>query len=235
MKKIKGIVITFSAVMAFGLIAMSCGDDSSSKSDSPAASAVAPGTEVTYDFTSVSFSDFPANSLGDSTNGTTVVSTVAATLYLMSTTVTDTAWTIAGADVYGGTKNFKVRFDTAASKCTALSFNGGEAFTAMTGTLADEPGRSITIPVSGAGTVTVTGKAVTSANGSASTFAFICNQDGAILGTQVLDTTQTSTSTTVNFTATTTSADSEAILGFSRAGATGGGMDVYTLKFTPKK
>jgi hypothetical protein len=174
----------------------------------------------------INYSDFPTGSL--SADGSAVASAVAATLYLMPST----DWSIAGASLYGGTKNLRFRFDTATSLTTALNFNGGEAFTSTTDPLTAEPSRSITIPVAGAGTVTVSGKCVTSTSGSASSFAFICNQDGSICGTATVDTVSGSTFT---MTGTTKATDTEAVIGFSRAGATGGGMDVYTVKFTPAK
>ena len=120
---------------------------------------------------------------------------------------------------------------------TGLNYNGGIANSIASGIAIDSLDRYVAIPVDGAGTVTASVKIVNSSSKTGTLQVAFVDADGKLLGklvtANVADGIITgSDKNTGNITGT-VSAAGTVYLAFSRNGASGGGMDVYSITVTP--
>lgn len=120
---------------------------------------------------------------------------------------------------------------------TGLNYNGGIATSIADGVSIDSLDRYIKIPVDGAGTVTASIKAVNSSKNSGTLQIALVDKDGKLIGdlvtANVADGKITGSDTTTGTVVGKVSAATDVYLAFSRNGASGGGMDVYSITVVP--
>lgn len=201
---------------------------------------------VTYSFTGLGFADFPAGSLagkdGDKDDKTTVISSIEEAysekgIYLPYIVANNSEgnelWDVKGAKIRCGSGHFKVRFagDTKLASC--INYNGGAkvdisalTFTAVYTGAEKTVDRYIMVPVTKNGKVTVSYKTVGSTKGSTTCQLGLFSKAGAAIKVDSVDTT---TSTEGTLTADVTADAEEVYLVFSRNGAGGGGVDIYSI------
>lgn len=184
----------------------------------------------TYNFVGLTFSDFPANSLFSKTDST----------YTATTTLIDTAyigvgtWTIADASVYCKSDG-NIFAGASSSSSKYLQYNGESANFAGTvsSVTISSLTRYISIPISEAGTVTVTydvGKS-DSASGDIGVLALL-DANGEVLSIKTGLAVKTG-STDQTATATVTATTGTMYVAFSRNGAGGGSLRVKKIEYTP--
>lgn len=201
---------------------------------------------VTYSFTGLGFADFPAGSLagkvGDKNDKTTVISSIEeaysdGSTYLPYLVANNSEgnelWDVKGAKIRCGSGHFKLRFagDTKLASC--INYNGGATtditdptFTAVYTGTSKTVDRYIMVPVTKNGKVTVSYKTVGSTKGSTTCQLGLFSKAGAAIKVDSVDTT---TATEGTLTADVTAAAEEVYLVFSRNGAGGGGVDIYSI------
>ena len=193
---------------------------------------VTKATAKTYDFVGLTISDFAEGSLTAKDDGAALTALAdGADNYIK----TKTEVSVKGATLYGGKNNLRVRAESAAS--TAINYNGGEANDISSGITVANLSRWIKIPVDGAGTVTASVKFVNSSKNTGTLQAGLFSAEGKLLGSLVTADVATgkitdTDSNTGTISATTTVA-TDVYLVLSRNGASGGGMDVYSITVTP--
>lgn len=127
---------------------------------------------------------------------------------------------VSGATLHSPSSRLRVRAGED-SLSTAINYNSGESADIASGVTVDSLSRYISVPVAdGASKVTVSYKAVTSSSGSTNCQIGLFGANGAVLGAVE----------SVDTTFATVSAATTAYLVFSRNGAGGGGIDVYSIK-----
>ena len=175
---------------------------------------------VTYDFTKVAEAD--VDSILDSSTPRKVAA--------------GTKTEVAGATIYSkGAGNLRMRINE--KTVTAINYNGADADSIANGANIDSLSRWISIPVTGAGTVSASIKAVNSSSNTGTLQMGLFDADGKLLGKLVtadvatgnITDTEASTATLSG----TVSAAGTVYVILSRNGANGGGMDVYNITFTP--
>ena len=208
-------------------------------------------TATTYNFVGLGFSDFPEGSLAGSSSkeDKATVLTALNTAYsdgssylpyvVANNTDGASLWTIADSSVRCGSGHFKVRFDASTNLSTAFNYNGGAKtdltasdFTAVYTGTSKTVDRYIMIPVTTAGKIAVSYKTVGSSSGSTTCQIGLFNKAGSKIGVQTVDTTSGGAGEGTFETDVTADAE-EAYLVFSRNGASGGGIDIYSITFTP--
>lgn len=200
---------------------------------------VTKATAKTYDFAGLSATDFT-----DST-GTAVSKWGNNVSWASSITVNLPAGNtiVSGATAYckeqtDSTKQTLIRARTGEdSKTTALNFNGGASSDFASGTTISDLDRYVSIPVDGAGTISVSIKAVNSSQKKRTLQFGLFDAEGKLLGSLVTADVTTgkitgTEKTTATITGTVTTATT-VYLACSRNGASGGGMDVYSITVTP--
>lgn len=209
-------------------------------------------TVTTYNFVGLGFSDFPEGSLAgkssDKNDKATVLTALNAAyseggFYLPYVVANNSdgvsLWTIANSSVRCGSGNFKVRFDESTGLSTAFNYNGGAKadltasdFTAVYTGTSKTVDRYVMIPVTAAGKIAVSYKTVGSSSGSATCQIGLFNKAGSKIDVKTVDTTSNGAGEGTFETDVTADAE-EAYLVFSRNGASGGGIDIYSITFTP--
>ncbi len=195
---------------------------------------------TTYNFVGLGFSDFPEGSLAGTDKTTVLTSLTTYTPYVVANNSDGASlWTIADSSVRCGSGNFKVRFDESTGLSTAFNYNGGaktdltaSSFTAVYTGSSKTVDRYIMIPVTAAGKIAVSYKTVASSSGSATCQIGLFNKAGSKIDVQTVDTTSSGAGEGTFETDVTADVE-EAYLVFSRNGASGGGIDIYSITFTP--
>ncbi len=217
------------------------GDDSGSSSTGGDSSTTTTATSKTYNFVGLAFSDFPANSLTQKSDGTTVLAELGSETqpYIA---VNGAGWSVADATVIvNNTKKVSARFTD--SKTTALNI-GNSNMTSATALDTTYNGIKITAPA--AGTVTVTYK-ITAATSDTKTGAadttFAVFQNNTVVSSKTYDTTYatynalSSEQKTANYSNQTVSAAvaaGEVYIGYFRGSdATTGNADVMSIAYEP--
>lgn len=205
-----------------------------------------PTEAVTYSFAGLAFSDFPVGSLAgkttDKNDKETVISSIEeaysdGTTYLPYIVANNSEgkelWDVKGAMIRCGSGHFKLRFNGETKLSSCINYNGGAttdisapAFTAVYTGTSKTVDRYIMVPVTKNGKVTVSYKTVGSAKGSTTCQLGLFSKAGTAIK---VDTVDTVTATEGTLTADVTAAAEEVYLVFSRNGAGGGGVDIYSI------
>lgn len=145
-----------------------------------------------------------------------------------------------GATIYNKNANaIMIRtVSTTDTTPTGLNYNGGIATNIANGVTIADLDRYIKIPVDGAGTVTASIKAVNSSKNSGTLQIALVDKDGKLIGdlvtANVADGKITGSDATTGTVTGTVTAATDVYLAFSRNGANGGGLDVYSITVAPK-
>lgn len=189
-------------------------------------------TAATYSFVGLVFSDFEEGSLikkddGEALSAYTTDENGAGNYIKSKTEVT-----VKNAVLYGGKNNLRIRASNNAS--TALNYNGGESADISSGSTISGLSRYVKIDVDGAGTVAVEYAGVSSDKGSKTCQIAILDEDGNYLGGETVNTVKDDADVTTKHSFDTAVPNATAVyIAFSRNGASGGGIDLYSIAVTP--
>ena len=133
-----------------------------------------------------------------------------------------------GATIYNKAANaIMIRtVSTTDNTPTALNYNGAGNDDLSSGVDVSKLDRYVSIPVDGAGKITASVKFVNSSSANGNLQAVFVDADGKLLGTVVEKDAKTGGEATIEGT---TAGATTVILAFSRKGAGGGGLDVYSI------
>ena len=196
-----------------------------------------PATAKTYNFVGLAASDFLDAS------GTAVSAWGASASWAASSAVNLPAnsTTVADATVYckeqtqDAKKQTLIRARTGTdSKTTALNYNGGASSDISSGIAIANLDRYVSIPVDGAGTITVEYAGVSSDKGSKTCQIALLDGEGSYLGGETVNTLKDDAGVTQQHTFDTTVTKATSVyIAFSRVGASGGGIDLYKIEVKP--